>query len=89
MHLLAYSFLSFLLAHAWERTLPLVLGGKAMVIAVVVTIAFGIVIEVCQIFCNRCFEIADILANSLGALSGSLIYWYIYRRLARHYLQQE
>lgn len=60
--------------------LPLALRFKKhrLLKAILIAVLFSVLIETVQIFIGRFFEIDDIIANSLGAVSGALLWQGIY-----------
>lgn len=60
--------------------LPLALRFKKhrLLKAILIAVLFSVLIETVQIFIGRFFEIDDIIANSLGAVSGTLLWQGIY-----------
>ena len=72
-----------LLATAWLRALPAAMGVRAALIATALTIAAGAIDELRQAFLpHRSFEVADFLADALGAVVATVCYRSIplYRR---------
>ena len=57
------------------------LRHKAILIAVLFSIGYGILIEVLQgtVFVSRSIELPDVLANTLGSLFGLVCFHLIYR----------
>jgi VanZ family protein len=68
-HLLAYAVIAFLLVLSARRS-----PNRFLHVLTVlgVTIVYGIVIEVVQQFTGREFDVADMAANSLGAVVGTV-----------------
>ena len=60
--------------------LPLALRFKKhrLLKAILIAVLFSVLIETVQIFIGRFFEIDDIISNSLGAVSGALLWQGIY-----------
>ncbi len=60
--------------------LPLALRFKKhrLLKAILIAVLFSVLIETIQIFIGRFFEIDDIISNSLGAVSGALLWQGIY-----------
>lgn len=48
---------------------------RYMIVATIISILYGISIEIVQSYVGRDFDVNDIIANSLGALVALLIYW--------------
>jgi len=69
-HLLAYAALAFLLVLSTRRS-P---NRVARVLSyLAVTICYGIVVEIVQQFTGRELDVADMAANALGAVIGTLV----------------
>lgn len=74
LHVLAYSLLATLWCwvghHCWPYLAMLIRYSSSIAI----TTGFGIIVEIRQTYCGRCFEWGDILANLLGAMIGTFLY---------------
>ena len=81
LHFVAYGAISFLWHRAWNVTFQSHSKTVIFFTSVIIATSFGILIEICQIFCNRFFEIGDIIANFVGAILGSLAYLYVYDKI--------
>ena len=68
-HFLAFSVLTLLLLHAYR---------VKYFTAFILMLLYGVLIEVSQLFAvNRHGELLDVLADSIGAAVGILLYWLI------------
>lgn len=81
LHFVVYAGLGFLMKRAFFNTLFSNKKKVAIYISILSASFFGAFIEVCQIYCNRSFEIADIIANSLGATAGCFLYIFFYKKI--------
>jgi len=70
-HFIAFSVLTLLLLHAYR---------VKYLVAFVLMILYGVLIEVSQLFTvNRQGELLDVLADTIGVVIGILLYWLIER----------
>lgn len=69
-HVLAYAALAFLLILSLR---PGKTGPLAVVISLGAVLAYGVAIEFVQRVTGRSFEVADMVANAIGAVSGALL----------------
>ncbi|NUM35524.1 MAG: VanZ family protein [Candidatus Brocadiae bacterium] len=81
LHFLVYAVLGSSMARAFLQTFFRQKIWIAICSTILIASCFGALIEVCQIYCNRHFEVADIIANSLGSIAGSFFYLKTYRNL--------
>ena len=82
IHFLAYSGLGFIMVRAFYQTLFYRRSTWiSLLLSIFISTAFGIFIEICQIYCNRSFEVADIIANALGTIAGSFFYIVSYQKI--------
>src|SRR4051812_19885358 len=76
VHFTFYTVLTLLMFYGWKKqeVFP-ALHRRLLVRILVCAIAYGLLIEVMQetLTDSRHFEVLDVLANSLGAIAGSLI----------------
>ena len=72
IHFLTYGFLSYLWMRAFFQTEKEIWFSR--IISACIPGFFGMLVEVCQIYCNRYFEFADIFANWTGAILGVILY---------------
>jgi len=72
-HFVMYSIMSFLCLNSFTHKRKF-----KYVIALLLSISFGIMIECCQEALNggRHFDYFDIIANIIGAFSGALLFFY-------------
>jgi glycopeptide antibiotics resistance protein len=79
VHLVLFGVQSYLLMRGFEKqsTFPFLLR-HAIVISVILSILFGITVEIMQdyVFIQRSGDVRDAIANAIGALFG----WWIYRK---------
>ena len=69
VHFVEYGILSFFFFYAFSNTTGLP-RHKIEIVAVLCTVLYGISDEIHQYFVpNRCFDLMDILANTIGAMS--------------------
>jgi len=70
-------FLFAVLVFLWAKVV-----GKIYPIMGLLAIIYGIGMEYIQLYFvkNRSFDVGDILADSAGALIGTLIFWYRYKK---------
>ena len=76
VHFLFYLFLSFTLYYGWKKQSSfLLLHRNTLIKILVITSAYGFLVEVIQelFTTDRHFDIFDALANSTGAVVGSII----------------
>ncbi|MBK6265186.1 VanZ family protein [Marivirga sp. S37H4] len=80
-HFSVFAILAFLLIIGFTKQYTFrFVRYKAEILAIVFSVIYGIAIEVAQSFIpGRGVEYADVFANSLGALSGWLIFYLIYK----------
>lgn len=69
-HVLAYAALAFLLILALR---PGRIGFVRLLISLGTILAYGVAIEFVQRITGRSFEVADMLANAVGAVCGALL----------------
>lgn len=56
------------------------LRSKAVQVSLAIGIAYGIIIEIIQLFIpGRGFEVADIIANTIGCFMGFGLFYLVYR----------
>lgn len=88
-HLLAYFTLSivFLFEHAkvlrWSNRF-----GRWSIVIAALCILYGITMEGLQglVFTYRSFELADMLANTLGVLIGTGLFWLVFNQLKSRFI---
>lgn len=75
-HFLAYCVLAFLWFNPFVNTYNFK-KKKAIYFSILISVVFGIIIEVLQetITVSRALDIYDVLANTVGVLTASLILW--------------
>lgn len=75
-HLVVYGFFSMLLLWAFIKNRKLPLKKKEVIIALGISIIYGIGMEVIQysFFPGRFFEIPDIIANIIGSFLGLYLF---------------
>ena len=75
-HLVVYGLFSMLLLWAFTQNRKLTLEKKAVIIALGISIVYGIGMEVIQytFFPGRFFEIPDIIANIIGSFLGLYLF---------------
>lgn len=75
-HFLAYFVLTLLWFYTFLYTFKLK-NKRAIFFAVILSVLFGIIIEVLQgsITVSRSLDVYDAVANSLGALLASMVWW--------------
>lgn len=67
-HLIEYGFLAILSHRAFASSKLKIFNNKAVLIAVIFTVFYGLLDEIHQLFIpTRLFEIKDILSDSIGA----------------------
>ncbi|MBM3249463.1 MAG: VanZ family protein [Candidatus Omnitrophica bacterium] len=75
-HFTIYLLLCMFLRRALLKTLPRIKPVEGLILTVAFGIIYGIIDELHQSFVpNRSASFADILIDSLGALTGSLLAW--------------
>ncbi|MDO5972437.1 VanZ family protein [Flavivirga aquimarina] len=76
-HFLAYFVLTVLWFYTFSYTFKFK-KKKAIVFAVVLSVLFGIIIEVLQdsITIYRALDVYDVVANTLGAVFASILLWF-------------
>lgn len=76
VHLFLYGVLAFLLGNVFFEKGKFV-NRKRFIYLILICIGFGWGVEILQpIFTDRYYELYDVLANSVGAIMGSLILIY-------------
>lgn len=80
-HFTVFVVLSFLLIVGFSKQYTFrVLRYRAELFAVLTSFVYGLLIEVGQAFIpDRSLEMADLLANCLGALTGWVVFYLIYK----------
>ena len=78
-HLVAYGVLGFLMVLAMP---PRWKGLQRTLVAVVAVVAYGIALEFVQRVTGRQFEVADMVADAIGAGLGAVSGWLVSRKLA-------
>lgn len=76
LHLCAYATLAFSLCYSLRNRVSAWRNSCLTGIAVSL---YGFSIEICQIYCSRCFEWADVMANASGSVVGCFL-WHLFRR---------
>jgi VanZ family protein len=72
VHFIEYAVLGFFVAHAALRTWPAHPASRTIPIAIMIGVAWGTLDEIHQSFVpGRYAEVADIVADSLGATAGA------------------
>jgi len=72
VHFVEYMALGFLVAHAALRTWPAHSAARTLTLAVVITVAWGLLDEMHQAFVpGRAADAFDLLADLLGAVAGA------------------
>lgn len=72
VHFLEYGALGLLVAHATLRTWPHRSAARTLPLAVLITVAWGVLDEIHQGFvAGRSAEVLDIVADTLGAIAGA------------------
>lgn len=74
LHFISYALLAWLMYHCFSA------GSMRypMIVALIMSILYGLLIEVLQGIVNtgRCFDYFDIIANIIGSLAGSFMYYF-------------
>lgn len=80
-HFFVFAVLSFLLIVGFTKQYSFkFLRYNAQTLAVVFSVLYGLLIELGQsVIPDRSLEYADLLANTIGALSGWVIFYLIYK----------
>jgi VanZ family protein len=75
IHFAFYLVLAMLMFYGWKKHVFNALHRHAFIGIVIIATAYGVVIELMQesLTSNRHFEALDIVADSIGAIIGSLI----------------
>lgn len=74
VHFLEYGALGLLVAHATLRTWPHRSAARTLPLAVLITVAWGVLDEIHQGFVpGRSAELLDLVADTLGAMAGAAL----------------
>lgn len=72
VHFVEYGLLGMLVSHAALRTWPRHHASRTLALAIVITVAWGILDEIHQAFVpGRSAELLDLVADTLGAVAGA------------------
>ena len=79
VHLLCYAILTLLMCRVADS---IVSGSKYILLALMFSISYGIIMECLQASLNtgRHFDYFDIIANIIGSLTGSLMYYLLRKK---------
>ena len=71
LHFVVYGIYAFLLGTAWSKTMSVDINFKLTINVIIISTVYGVLIEFCQIFYGRHFEIMDMIFNCVGSILGT------------------
>ena len=85
VHFLIYMLLALLMYYGWKKQTSFpALQNKTILKILIITSTYGFVVEILQelLTADRHFDILDALANSTGAVAGSLMGTFVKKKLS-------
>ncbi len=72
-HIVMYLILSVVMLRAYLISYGRSRATQWMLMTIILATLYGFFIEICQIYCNRYFELGDIISNGVGAILGAML----------------